>query len=702
MVAQVIRLTDRSIALASSFGVDETTLGPPFRSNALLTSERYRLLDRRSSYYSCTHHDWKQYDFDARSIPVGNPLLGQPLMASEPANWYVPLRWRRPSAPYRLARVIVDSFTNLILGYQRWPTIRCAEDSETEAFVRALVDATRLRTVLIRARSICGSAGTVGISWGITRGTPRVQVHHPRTLYVHRWADRERLIPAHVTEIYKFPRDEWDVEKKLFLRNWYWFRRDWTETSDVAFHEVRADLAAEPSWVVDEELSYKHDDGFAHFVWWPNLPSDTDDIDGVPDYEGLYENFEALDLLNSTLVRGTTLNLDPTLILKLDPEIVARTGVKKGSDNSLVVGQSGDAHYMELQGTSVQVGTSLFTKMREAALEVAQCVVPDPNQIGAAGTSSVALKVIYAPMLGKADVLRGQAEQALHDLLMQMVTSARKAMDAVPLVVVKEDGSEEESVPSLNLPPRIVTEDVLDPDTGEPTGERRETVVELKPGRGETLRFDWGDYFLPTAQDQQQTAATLTQLVAGTLLSQESGADLASRIVRIDPRADWDRIASEKKAKDAAQAAMMGGDMGGAVDAMGELPPGASEGEAPAEGEAVPAAAAPEQTTPAVGDSIGNFTLGVSDLASIVTVNEGRATSGLGALLTPAGQIDPDGYLTIAEFGAKRKADADARAKIAVDDAKAGNEAAAAGPDAAGAPPVNQYGTPDGQPPFTG
>lgn len=699
-VAQVIRLTERSVTLASSFGVDETTLGPPFRSSALLTSERYRLLDRRGSYYSCTHHDWKQYDFDARAIPTGNPLLGQPLMASEPANWYVPLRWRRPSAPYRLARIIVDSFTNLILGYQRWPTVRCAEDSETEAFVRALIDATRLRTVMIRARAVAGSTGTAGLSWGISNGTPRVQVHHPRALYVHRWADRERLIPAHVTEIYKFPRDEWDAEKKQFLRHWYWFRRDWTEVADVAFHEVRADLAMEPQWVVDEERSYKHGDGFAHFVWWQNLPSDSDEIDGVPDYEGLYENFEALDVLNSTLVRGTTLNLDPTLILKLDPEIVARNGVRKGSDNSLVVGQSGDAHYMELAGTSVQVGTSLFTKMREASLEVAQCVVPDPNQIGAAGTSSVALKVIYAPMLGKADVLREQAEQALRDLLTQMVTSARRVMDPeVPVVVVNDDGTEMEAVPTINLPPRVVVEDVLDLETGEPTGERRERIEDLRPGRGVMLAFDWGDYFLPTAQDQQQTAATLTQLVAGSLLSQESGADLASRIVRIDPRADWTRIETEKKAKDAAQAVLMGGgDMGGEVGAVDELPPGASEGEPPAEGEAAPAA--PEQAQPAVGDSIGNFTLGVSDLASIVTVNEGRATSGLGALLKPDGTIDPDGYLTIAEFSAKRKADADARAKIAVDDAKAETAAATGGEP--GAPPVNQYGTPDGSPPFTG
>jgi hypothetical protein len=288
---------------------------------------------------------------------------------------------------------------------------------------------------------------------------------------------------------------------------------------------------------------------------------------------------------------------------------------------------------------------------------------------------------------------------------MQMITSARRSLGAVPVVLVRDDGTEEESVPSINLPPRVVTEDVLDLMTGEPTGEKRETVVELRPGQGEALTFDWGDYFLPTAQDQQQTAATLTQLVAGTLLSQESGADLASRIVRIDPRADWERIATEKKAKEASQAVMFGGDMGGQVDDPNALPPGASEGEQPqepVEGDASPEAAPAEAAAPAApagATATGTFSLGVSDLASIVTVNEGRASSGLGDLRTPDGGIDMDGFLTIAEFTTKRKADADARAKIAVDDAKAAS-AAPAQDAAPGTPPVNQYGTPDGQPPF--
>jgi hypothetical protein len=568
-----------NLVIGSSFGIDNTTLGPDFRARTLIDSERYKVLDRKATYYSCTQHDFKKHDFDGRAIPEGNPLLGQPNLASVQADWYVPLRSRRPSAPYRLARVIVDSFTNLVFGYQRWPTIRVPGDSDAEEFVRALVDESGLRTLMIRARTIGGSTGSVGLSWRFFAGKPVVQAHQPRSIYIHEWEDQDRLIPAHVIEIYKFSRNEWDPQKQKFVVNWYWFRRDWTLKADITYKEVRFDQAVDPEWQIDEEASHVHNDGFCHFVWIQNLPTENpESIDGNADYEGLYENFDSIDLLHSTLIRGTTLNLDPTLVLKLDPDIIERTGLRKGTDNALVVGQAGDAHYMELQGSSVQVGTQLFAKMRESTLEVAQCVVPDPNQIGAAGTSSVALKVVYAPMLGKADILREQYERGLLDLLTQMLKSARNA-NSNPVIREGENGEIVEERYVLDLPPRLERQDVLD-DEGNPTGEKEDAFVDQTPGESNRITFDWGDYFLPTAQDQQQTATTLSQLVAGGLLSQESGADLASRVVRIDPRAEWDRIQREQKEKASQQSSMFGGDMGGAPlgGDMGGAPEGAGFG----------------------------------------------------------------------------------------------------------------------------
>lgn len=577
----------RVIAQAtSSFGPELTTTGPEgLSAKSIYESVRFRMLDRRGAYYACTQHDHKDHDFDGRPIQKGDPLLGTPNLASDPSDAYIPLKARRPTSPYRLARVIVDSFTTMVFGYQRWPTLRSPGDPETESFARALVEATALKTLMIQERAIAGSTGTAMLSWRFWNGKPRVQVHHAKYLHVHKWADREAGLVEHVSEIYRYTREEWNAETKKFEPRWYWFRRDWTPVGDIAFREIRDDANAEPNWVIDEEKSYRHDDGFPHVVWIKNLPSDLpEEIDGIPDYEGLYENFDAIDVINSCNVRGTAANLDPTLVLKMDPDLVSRHSVKKGSGNALTVGINGDAHYMELQGTAVTAGMSLFAKMRESALEVAQCVIPDPNQIGAAGTSSVALKVVYAPMLGKADVLREQQERGLRELLQQMIRSARRAKIGQIVEVVNDDGSITEQHIVLELPPRAVTEDVVDEATGAVS--KVEKIYEQRPGPSDVLTFDWGDYFLPTAADQQQTSTSLSTLVGGKLISQESGADLAARVLRIDPRADWERIQKEGQKlgvepefADTPDGQQNGG-QGLGVDGENDLPPDAQERDA--------------------------------------------------------------------------------------------------------------------------
>ncbi len=548
------------VTALSSFGLDTTTLGADFPTLGFDESPRYRLLDRRQSYYSCTQHDAKTYDFDGRTIVNPGNVLVSPMIAEASNQGLVPLRDRRPSAPYRLPRVIADTFTNLIFGHQRWPTFR-SEDPDTEEFIRALVDAQALRTVMVRARTLGGSTGTVGLSWRYWNGRPRTRVHNAKNLFVHTWADREMLIPAHVSEIYRFTRLEYDRDTRRMVDRPYWYRHDWTPAADVAFFEVPIDDTVNPQWQIDPARSYVHGDGEAHFVWIQNLPSDDiSTIDGVPDYEGLYDTFDALDVLYSVLVHGTTLNLDPTLLLKVDPDLLERSGaVQKGSRAALNVGPAGDARYMELQGTAVTAGTALFMKMRESALEVAQCIIPDPNQVGASGTSSVALKVVNAPMLSKADVIREQYDHGMRQLLQQQLRGARR------LEIGEESGL------YLELPTRVEVQLQEDDD-----GITREVEVRVdqKPGGSDVVVTEWGDYYTPTATDQQLTSATLTQLTASKLLAQEVGADLAARVMRINARGNWAQLEVERRA--AAERQQFELETGGAVEEPDAMPDGAS------------------------------------------------------------------------------------------------------------------------------
>ncbi len=66
------------------------------------------------------------------------------------------------------------------------------------------------------------------------------------------------------------------------------------------------------------------------------------------------------------------------------------------------------------------------------------------------------------------------------------------------------------------------------------------------------------------------------------------------------------------------------------------------------------AAGVPTLEIETTGDQAPSVELAPTDVAKVVRVNEARASAGLGPLLLPGGEPDPDGDLTVAEFAAKK------------------------------------------------
>lgn len=549
-----------------------------FRGKAVLFGERYAELNSRQQFYECTQHDRKIFDFDGR---VWNPRTGNPLISSEAAAFYVPLKSRRPNAPYRLPKIIVDSFTTLLFGENRFPKIVAEGDPKTEDYAQAISRAGNLELKMIRARNLGGCMGTVGVSWCFRQGRPYYEVHNAKNLFAHRWTDRDKLIPEHVTEVYAYPRVQWNG--KEFARVWYWYRRDWTPDWDMIFKPVLFEPNKEPVWEPDLEKSVEHHDGRCHLVWIQNLPSE--DIDGLPDYDGQYDACDSLDILMSVVMRGATLNLDPTLVLKMDPDLVKRVGVKKGSDNALTVGQDGDASYLELGGSSVDAGVKLIELVRRSILEAAQCVVPDPHEVAAQGVSSVAIKAMYSPMLGKADILRSQYGGAIERLLEEPVKVMQIRSKTTVPCFDELTGEEVMGTPVLSLPPKVEKDTPIDPVTGVP-GEEVVSLVEREPGQAEEIDLHWPAYFPPTPADQSQIATTLTAATGGkAFISKQTAVESAASAFNVDPTTEWRRV-EEEHHKDREQEKAMMQDMdpgtGGQVPpGKGNLPPGATPKKSP-------------------------------------------------------------------------------------------------------------------------
>ena len=565
--------------LNSSFGEGGTVFDGSFSAQNHISSERASTLDYRLSYYLCTQHDGKRYDFDGRMLAGwNNPRTpSQPLITGERVAWYVPLRERRPSAPYRLAKMIVSAFTRLTFGEYRFPQLQVHGDEDAQDFVNAIVKYADLPTCMIRARNLGGAAGAVGLSWCFYEGRPSVTVHNPKDICIHDWENRNRCIPKHVSEITMVPKEEYDQKKKQYVRNWYWFRRDWMPNADLVFKECLYEKGKEPNWEPDYEKSVVHKDGVCHFVWIQNCPDD--DIDGIPDYEGLFEQLDEIDVVFSTISRSTKLNLDPTLVLRMDYDLVQRMGVRKGSDNALTVGPNGDAKYMEMSGSGISAALTVFKELRSTALEVANCIIVDPNVIAAQGVSAVALKAIYAPMLGECDIRRTQYGSGLNRLLTDMLRVAQRMFSTggVALTVDAEGNTQEQEVDfEIKFPPRVKTVPVTDAITGDVVGEKQ-VLVPHHPGQSYEIDLIWGGYFNPTPDDQAKTVQTMSIATGGaTSLSQESAVQFVASSLGLVGADEWKKVqaATEKKRQEQSQMFGDPGSVGGAVEGD-ELPMGA-------------------------------------------------------------------------------------------------------------------------------
>jgi hypothetical protein len=593
---------------SSSFGAAGTTFGYQWQGHNILQGDRYALLQQRSAYYECKQHNQKKWDFDGRAVDirVGTPGV-QGFVGMEKPMTAIPFSHRRPSAPMRLAKIITDRFTSMLFGESMFPHFKTVGDDKTEGFVQALSKAGKLPVKMVLARNIGGSTGSVGLSWCFHEGKPRYGVHSPKNIFVHSWDDRSELIPKHVSEVYMYFEPQWDPKRKCFGNKYFWHRRDWTPDWDIVFKPMEFAPDKQTFWEPDVAKSVNHKDGLCHFVWIQNLP--TEEMDGLPDYDGVYDKLDEIDIISSVISRGTKVNLDPTLVLKVDADLVARKPIQKGSDNSLNVGLSGDASYLELQGSSINIGITVLDRLIRATFDECQCVLADADKLAAQGLSSVAIRMIYGPMIAKSNLHREQYGTGLERLLEPQIVIAKKR-SSVLIHVQDADGTpqmDEQGAPvvgkeQLQLPPTVTTE--ADPMTGE------EIVVRtpVEPGDATDIELQWPPYFPANPTEQSAIVTTLQTATGGkTFLSAETAMEIATQAFGVDPAQEKKRLDEQANKAHAQEAAMTPG-TGGEVGAPGELPEGADptdpnapppDGAPPGGGEAAPSLEEIEGAAPA-------------------------------------------------------------------------------------------------------
>lgn len=518
------------LTLALPLSEDAARTIPRATLDDLSGGERFRSLDRTHSYFLGTQDADKRYDWQGRFLGYGQKAAIQP-------GWYVPFADRRPDATVPLAKQVVSRLTSMIMGDQNRPVIQVDGDEDTEAYVKAIAKASRLFPAMMEARDLGGACGAVAISYAIVHGKPRVSVHNAKHTRVLRWADRAEVIPDAVLEAYEYLEEEFDYDSNRMVEHAFWYVRYWDSTHEFRWQKIRSKAVQDdPIWFhsVLPDAGVEHGLECCPVVWVQNLPC-SQQVDGFSDYEGQEVNLDMLNRQQSSSCQGTLRNTDPTLVVLSNK---APHTVKKGSENSIWA--EGGAKYLTLPGDAMAAALEQKRELRQDVLDACQVVIPSVEKLSAQGLSGAAIRLLYAPMTSKCDVLRTQyGEMGIVRVLEGLLGACRILEDRGEMVI---------------LPPKKLSEEEED-------GTATTLLEDQAPGEGENVSLIWPTYFPPTWAEIS-SAVDATQKVSGgkSLVSRRTAIQSIAQFFGIEDvdaeLAAMDREADEALERQAAELAL--------------------------------------------------------------------------------------------------------------------------------------------------
>ena len=485
------------------------------RISRLGMSPRQMMLNRLWAWYRTEQYAARKIDWNGREVqdPIEHEAIAH--SAVIPPGFVsfgdeFPLKFRKPTAPYALVKVIVERFTGLLFSERHHPSIEVEGDPVTEDYVGALVEAGRLWPQMIQARNYGGAMGTVAMGFQFVDGALEIEVHDPRWC-IPTFTDRSKLKLKSIEKRYMYPIDEIDPATDQYVTVWYWYRRVIDDMQDVMFAPVEVADGLEPVWQEDRIVA--HGLGFCPVVWVQNLPVQ-DDMDGDPDCMGIYELVDTIDTLLSQANKGTVANCDPTVVITTDAEM---SSVRKGSDNAVKLPSGGTAGYMEMVGSGPKSATELADKYRSLALEVAQVVLDHPDVTNRTATE---VERVYSSMITKADTLREQYGEKCIKPLMEMVLAAvrkqtKGTTDAETGVQI---------VGKIQLPLKKITEE-------DGTVSMVERVLEEPLG---VMQVTWPPYFEPMLTDVEMATRSAIAAKTGRLIDQEHAVKFVASYFKVE------------------------------------------------------------------------------------------------------------------------------------------------------------------------
>lgn len=517
---------------------------------------RYEQLERYEAFYRGEQYDHQKYDW--WGMPPELWETQSPQVVQQPPGFEViaqglSTRQKKPSVETNTAKAVVRRLTGLLFGEQRLPQVMVEQDPQTEALLEELRKQMRFWPKWRSARNLGGAVGSVALTVHMRDSKMALEVHNSKHCKVL-WRDRRTWTPAAMLKTWSVLREEPVIDQKtnkvVGVREVEWiYRRIITEIEDVVYKPVRAE-GAKPEdfeWTPDPALYTKHDLGFFPGVWVQNH-EDEEELDGDADCEGAWKMIDVLDRLLSQMNKGVLQTCDPTPWTATDPKqsgAAAGSPVPLGSGSALELGKDGKAGFLEITGAGIEAAGKLADKLDKRIQALTRCIMVDPAEVGGSAVSSLAIKLMFEPMLTCADELRDQYGGAIVRTLEIAVAIVRKFTSAEPIPLPDgPDGEKRVGVFDLRLPPRLVM-----------GADGKVTPVPQELGPGGQISIQWGPYFSKTPQEEGLDIQNAVAAKAGELVDRETASKhVAGPIFQVRDVASMQQNVEREQAEMLAQA----------------------------------------------------------------------------------------------------------------------------------------------------
>lgn len=493
-----------------------TAIAETAGGSGLGLSPRQMELNAYYAHYRCQNYETRKIDWNGHPV---TEHLEHEVIATQgyiPPGFVdvgmktLPLKFRRPLAPFYVARQVVNRFSSLLFGEGRRPTILVKGDPKSQDYLQALAETGKLFVQMERARTLGGAMGSVAVGFELQAGHPVFTVFDPRWCFPEFFDKSQRKLKR-LEVRYLFPALDKHPMTGETLQAWYWYRRVLDTEYDTVWEKVPASDGEDPNWQKIPCRQVEHHAGRVPAVWIKNEHVEGD-IDGDPDCYGAFELMEQYDALMSQANRGIIANCDPTRVISSDDDFAE---LPAGSNAAVQVEKGGSVTYLELNGTGPRAAREQAETILDRIYDMVAYVPEDDKD---APQTAFEVSARKGMMLDRADKFRGQYGEAIVELL-KIATRIAEAF---------ETPTHDEEL-GLTIKREILLPKIYDEATG--------TWTDHELGAGGIIQLEWPAYFQPTLDDATKAATAVSTLVTAQVITKDDALEFLKRFMPIrDPK----------------------------------------------------------------------------------------------------------------------------------------------------------------------